>query len=296
VKLNTWVKIGGCTESAPQAQRSRKSMAVTGFIVLFAALVAVVLAPPRISSAQTGGAAGAADPAVITELVYANRILYDQGVLDGFGHVSVREANNPSRFLLSRSMAPALVTANDIVEYDAQGEPVKAGSPNGYLERYIHAAVYRARPDVIAVVHSHSAAILPFGLTGTPLRPVYHMSGFLGSGVPIFDIRDGAGQTDMLISNNKLGDALAKVLGDHTVVLMRGHGSVAVGKSIQEAVFRAVYAEVNSRIQMDAMKLGDVKYLTKEEAAMAATTVGAQIGRSWDLWKRRIGNIDAASH
>jgi HCOMODA/2-hydroxy-3-carboxy-muconic semialdehyde decarboxylase len=261
--------------------------------VFFAALFAVVLTAPRSSSAQS---AGSVDPALITDLVYANRILYDQGVLDGFGHVSVRNPNNPSHFFLSRSMAPALVTVNDIVEYDAQGEPVKPGSPNGYLERYIHAAVYRARPDVNSVVHSHSAAILPFGLTGTPLRPVYHMSGFLGSGVPVFDIRDASGQTDMLISSNKLGDDLAKVLGDHVVVLMRGHGSVAVGKSIQEAVFRAVYAEVNSRIQMDAMKLGDVKYLSKEEAAMAAATVGAQIGRSWDLWKRRIGNLDAASH
>jgi ribulose-5-phosphate 4-epimerase/fuculose-1-phosphate aldolase len=286
-----------CSESSGRTQRSRKRMAVPGLAVLFAAIFAVVLGAPRISSAQSGGSAtGSGDPALITDLVYANRILYDQGVLDGFGHVSVRSPNNPSHFFLSRSMAPALVTANDIVEYDAQGEPVKPGSPNGYLERYIHAAVYRARPDVISVVHSHSAAILPFGLTGTPLRPVYHMSGFLGSGVPVFDIRDASGQTDMLISSNKLGDDLAKVLGDHVVVLMRGHGSVAVGKSIQEAVFRAVYAEVNSRIQMDAMKLGDVKYLSQEEAAKAAATVGAQIGRSWDLWKRRIGNLDAGSH
>jgi ribulose-5-phosphate 4-epimerase/fuculose-1-phosphate aldolase len=289
------------SESASRAQRSRKRMAVIGLVVLFAAVLAVVLAAPRICSAQSAGSStsssiGSVDPALITDLVYANRILYDQGVLDGFGHVSVRNPNNPSHFFLSRSMAPALVTANDIVEYDAQGEPVKPGSPNGYLERYIHAAVYRARPDVISVVHSHSAAILPFGLTGTPLRPVYHMSGFLGSGVPVFDIREAEGQTDMLISSNKLGDDLAKVLGDHVVVLMRGHGSVAVGKSIQEAVFRAVYTEVNSRIQMDAMKLGDVKYLSQEEASKAAVTVGAQIGRSWDLWKRRIGNLDAASH
>ena len=302
MKLNPLVRSGVCSESVSRAQRSRKQMAVTGLVVFFAALFAVVLTAPRSSSAQSAGSstspwAGSVDPALINDLVYANRILYDQGVLDGFGHVSVRDPKNPSHFLLSRSMAPALVTAKDIVEYDAQGEPVNPGSPNGYLERYIHAAMYRARPDVNSVVHSHSAAILPFGLTGTPLRAVYHMSGFLGSsGVPIFDIRDVAGQTDMLISSNKLGDALAKVLGDHTVVLMRGHGSVAVGKSIQEAVFRAVYAEVNSRIQMDAMKLGDVKYLSQEEAAMAAATVGAQIGRSWDLWKRRIGNLDAASH
>ncbi len=241
MKLNPSVRIGMYSESASRAQRSRKRMAVIGLVVLFAAVLAVVLAAPRICSAQSAGSStsssiGSVDPALITDLVYANRILYDQGVLDGFGHVSVRNPNNPSHFFLSRSMAPALVTANDIVEYDAQGEPVKPGSPNGYLERYIHAAVYRARPDVISVVHSHSAAILPFGLTGTPLRPVYHMSGFLGSGVPVFDIREAEGQTDMLISSNKLGDDLAKVLGDHVVVLMRGHGSVAVGKSIQEAV------------------------------------------------------------
>jgi HCOMODA/2-hydroxy-3-carboxy-muconic semialdehyde decarboxylase len=229
---------------------------------------------------------------LISDLVYANRILADQNVVDGFGHVSVREANHPDRFLLARSMAPALVVANDILEYDSQGEPIKQGGPNSYLERYIHAAIYRARPDVIAVVHSHSAAIIPFGITGTSLRPVYHISAFLGAGVPIFDIRAHAGSTDMLISNNKLGDALAKSLGDKPVALMRGHGSVAVGNSIQEAVFRAIYTEVNGHIQMDAMRLGTITFLSPEEAQKASAAVGGQIGRSWDLWKRRVGNVE----
>jgi ribulose-5-phosphate 4-epimerase/fuculose-1-phosphate aldolase len=235
---------------------------------------------------------GTPDRDVITDLVYANRILADQNVVDGFGHVSVREPGHSDRFLLSRSMAPALVSASDILEYDSQGEPTKTGGPKDYLERFIHAAIYRARPDVIAVVHSHSAAIIPFGVTGTSLRPVYHMSAFLGGGVPIFDIRKAAGETDMLISNNKLGDALAKALGDKSVVLMRGHGSVAVGNSIQQAVFRAIYTEINGRIQMDAMRLGSVTFLSPEESEKAAKAADGQITRSWDLWKRRI-TIDA---
>src|SRR6202047_1921350 len=171
---------------------------------------------------------------LIEDLVYANRILYDQGVIDGFGHVSVRDEKNPQHFLMSRSMAPGLETTKDILEYDADGAPIDAAGRAVYLERFIHAAIYRARPDVKAVVHSHSPAVIPFGVTGTILRPIYHMSAFLGAGAPVFEIRDGAGMTNMMITDNKLGDALAKTLGDGTVVLMRGHGSVAVGESIPQ--------------------------------------------------------------
>jgi ribulose-5-phosphate 4-epimerase/fuculose-1-phosphate aldolase len=176
-------------------------------------------------AAQAPVSTGAAlDPNLVNDLVYANRILADQDVLDGFGHVSARELKDPSRFLMSSSMAPALVTTRDVMEYNSQGEPIDARGRASYLERYIHAAIYRARPDVMAIVHSHSPEIIPYSVTGTTLGPIFHMSAFLGAGAPIFEIRDTAGMTNMLITDNKLGDALAKSLGSGAIVLMRGHG------------------------------------------------------------------------
>jgi ribulose-5-phosphate 4-epimerase/fuculose-1-phosphate aldolase len=262
--------------------------------VIIAFCAALVL-PAFTRVPQTpASAAGAPDPKLIEDLVYANRILYDQGVLDGFGHISVRDDKDPNRFLLSRSLAPALVTKADILEFDRNGEPIDARGRGVYLERFIHAAIYRARPDVNSVVHSHSPAVIPFGVTGTVLRPIYHMSAFLGAGAPIFDIRDSAGMTNMLITDNKLGDAVAKTLGSGAIVLMRGHGSVAVGDSILQVVHRAIYTEVNARLQADAAKLGPIKFLTPEEAAKAdaQTDSEASISRPWALWKSRIGKIE----
>jgi len=234
------------------------------------------------------------DPKLVEDLVYANRILSDQGVVDAFGHVSARDDKDPNRFLLARSVAPALVTKADILEFDRNGEPIDARGRAVYLERFIHAAIYRARPDVKAIVHSHSPAVIPFGVTGTILRPIYHMSAFLGAGAPVFEIRNGAGMTNMMITDNKLGDALAKSLGDGTVVLMRGHGSVAVGDSILQVVHRAIYTEVNARLQAEAARLGPINFLTPEEAAKAdaQTDSKASISRPWELWKSRIGKID----
>src|ERR1700682_2954294 len=248
----------------------------------------------RQSSAAAQHSPSSQESALIEDLVYANRILYDQGVLDGFGHVSVRDEKNPQHFLMSRSMAPGLVTTKDILEYDADGAPIDAAGRAVYLERFIHAAIYRARPDVKAVVHSHSPAVIPFGVTGTVLRPIYHMSAFLGAGAPIFEIRDTAGMTNLLITDNKLGDALAKSLGDGTVVLMRGHGSVAVGDSIQQVVHRAIYTEVNARLQAEAARLGPINFLTPEEAAKAdaQTDSKASLSRPWELWKARVGKIE----
>jgi HCOMODA/2-hydroxy-3-carboxy-muconic semialdehyde decarboxylase len=228
----------------------------------------------------------------IKDLVYANRILYDQGVVDAFGHISVRDETNPAHFWLSRSLAPGLVTTRDILEYDAEGEPIDRGDRAVYAERFIHAAIYRVRPDVKAVVHSHAPSLIAFSVTGTSLRPVYHLSSFLGSGTPIFDIRDAAGMTDMLIRDNHLGDALAKVLGDKPVVLMRGHGAVAVGNSIPEAVYRLIYTDINARLQMDAARLGSIKFLSPEEAAKSAGMLSAQVPRAWELWKARIGKVE----
>jgi ribulose-5-phosphate 4-epimerase/fuculose-1-phosphate aldolase len=226
--------------------------------------------------------------ATIDDLVAANRILYAKAVLDGFGHVSARHDTNPARFWLSRNLAPGLVTAEDIMEFDLDGNPVDARGRGVYLERFLHGEIYRQRSDVRAIVHSHSPAIVPFGVTPVPLRPIYHMSSFLGRGVPVFEIREAGGETDMLIRNSMLGAALARSLGDAPAALMRGHGSVAVGESLPQAVFRAVYLEVNARLQTEAMKLGEVNFLTPEEAGMASMSVGSQVLRPWALWKREI--------
>jgi ribulose-5-phosphate 4-epimerase/fuculose-1-phosphate aldolase len=241
---------------------------------------------------QTKISTAAPDPKLVEDLVYANRILADQDVLDGFGHASARDDKDPSRFLMSRSMAPALVTTGDIMEFDKEGEPIDARGRSAYLERYIHAAIYRARPDVMAIVHSHSPEIIPYSVTGTTLGPVYHMSAFLGAGAPIFEIRDTAGMTNMLITDNKLADALAKSLGKSAIVLMRGHGYVAVGDSVPQMVFRAIYTQVNARVQAEAAKLGPVKFLSPEEAALADTANSKMVGRPWELWKARVGKIE----
>jgi len=232
------------------------------------------------------------DPALVEKLVVANRILYDQGVVDGFGHVSVRHDRRPGHFLLSRSKAPALVTRADVMVFDADGEAADGDGRTAYLERYIHNEIYRVRPDVMAVVHSHSPNVIPFGATRQPLLPIFHMSGFLGEGSPIFEIRDAGGNTDMLIRNRALGAAMARALGSHAVVLMRGHGSTSVGASLEQVVYRAVYAEVNARLQSQAVALGPVTYLNAAEATLSAATNDAVMGRTWELWRQRIGAID----
>jgi HCOMODA/2-hydroxy-3-carboxy-muconic semialdehyde decarboxylase len=234
----------------------------------------------------------AADRALVDKLVLANRILYRYGVVDGFGHVSVRHGSSPGHFLLARNMAPALVRRDDIVTFDLDGTELDAGGRRVYLERFIHGEIYRARSDVQAVVHSHSPNVIPFGVTGQSLQPVFHMSGFLGEGSALFEIRDVAGDTDMLVSNNRLGAALAAALGSRSLVLMRGHGSTVVGASIEQAIYRALYAEVNARLQMQAKMLGEVKYLNAQEAAKAAATNDTQVTRVWELWRQEIGEIE----
>ena len=228
----------------------------------------------------------AADRALVEALAVANRILFNEGVVDGFGHVSVRHDRSPAHFLLARNMAPALVTPDDILTFDLDGQALDAGDRRVYLERFIHAEIYRARPDVVAVVHSHSPSVIPFAATRTPLRPIYHMSGFLGAGAALFEIRDVAGNTDLLIRNAALGRALAASLGSNAAVLMRGHGSTVVGTSLQQAVYRAIYAETNARLQAQAMALGEVTYLNDEEASLAAATNDTQLARVWELWTR----------
>jgi len=190
--------------------------------------------------AQSPASAGPVDPKLLDDLVAANRILADQGVVDGYGHVSVRHPADPQRYLMSRSIAPELVTAADVMEYDLDSTAVEPRGRTGYLERFIHGEIYRARPDVRAVVHNHSPSVIPFGVSQVPLKPLYHMSAFLGGGVPVFDIKAAAGQpTDMLVRTPALGRALAQTLGERPVALMRGHGAVVVGDSLPRVVFRS---------------------------------------------------------
>ena len=263
-----------------------------GVLVTVCAALCLAIVLPAARPAPQATASLANDPKLIEDLVYANHILYGQAVLDGFGHVSARSDKDPSRFLMSRSLAPGLVTSRDILEFDMMGEPVDARGRAVYLERFIHAAIYRARPDVKAIVHSHAPEVIPYGVTGTPLRPLYHLSAFLGAGTPIFEIRDAAGMTDMLIRDNNIGDALAKSLGNSAVVLMRGHGFVAVGKSVPQVVFRAIYTQINARLQGEAARLGPIKFLSPEEVAKAGLANDATVSRPWELWKSRVGKIE----
>ncbi|HET7525413.1 MAG TPA: class II aldolase/adducin family protein [Burkholderiaceae bacterium] len=232
---------------------------------------------------------------LIEALVDANHILYHQGIVDAFGHVSVRHDRDPSRFLLARNMAPGRVQAPDIVEYAVDsGEALQADAPRGYLERYIHSEIYKARPDVMAVVHNHSPAVLPFCIArGARLRPVCHMAGFLGGsamrdGPALFEIREHAGTaSNLLVSSRELGAALAHTLGASRVVLMRGHGCTVVGESLAVAVFRAVYTEVNAKLVLQTLPLGELNALTPEEADATRITNEGQAARPWDLWREQ---------
>jgi ribulose-5-phosphate 4-epimerase/fuculose-1-phosphate aldolase len=230
--------------------------------------------------------AGPVDPKLIEDLVAANHILANEGVVDGYGHVSVRHPANPDRFLISRSVAPELVTPEDIMELDLDGNAVDLRGRKLYLERYIHGEIYRARPDVKSIVHHHAAAVIPFAITKVPLQPVYHMAAFIGKGVPVFEIRDAGGITDMLVSSPKLGQALAVTLADKPAALMRGHGAVVVGTSISEAVARSVYLQMNARLQAQAMALSpDVTYLNAGEVEKLGAP--SWYDRAWELWKRK---------
>jgi ribulose-5-phosphate 4-epimerase/fuculose-1-phosphate aldolase len=238
---------------------------------------------------QVSSQSAAADPVLRDNLVAAYRILAQQGVLDGFGHVSARHNRSPDRFIMSRSLAPELVKTTDLIEFDLDGNAIDAKGRALYSERFIHAEIYRARADVKAVVHNHAPALIPFAVTNVPLRPMYHMASFIGTGVPVFDIQKTFGMTDMLISDSAKGRALAQALGDKTCVLMRGHGVAVVGPSIQHAVGRSVYLEINARVQIQAMTLGgNITYLDPQEA-QKMMDAGENKGyeRPWELWKSK---------
>jgi ribulose-5-phosphate 4-epimerase/fuculose-1-phosphate aldolase len=234
-----------------------------------------------------------ANPDLLRDLVAANRILTMHGVLDGYGHVSVRNPRKPDCFFMARSVAPQLVTVSDILEHGPDSEPI-GDERKPYLERFIHGEMYRQRPDVMAVVHSHADSVIPFGITKNALRPVYHMASFLWSGAPVYEIRKSQPQNDLLIRDPRLGTDLAKAIGQCACVLMRGHGMTVVGSSIPEAVFRSVYTQANAKLQTLACQLGGpIEFLSDDEGKRATETNRATIERPWELWKARVNSPSA---
>jgi HCOMODA/2-hydroxy-3-carboxy-muconic semialdehyde decarboxylase len=243
------------------------------------------------STRATGSAAlapsdGAPAPQLVEDLVSANRILAEEGIVDGYGHVSARHDRNPGHYLLSRDLAPALVTTHDILEYDLDSNPIDLEGRSQYRERFIHGEIYKARPDVKAIVHNHSPAIIPFSLSNVPLRPVFHMAAFVIEGVPVFDAPRDLGIHELLIANPQLGQALARTLQNKAAVLIRGHGAAVVGTSLPMAVGRSVYLDRSARIQAEAIALGgEVTYLDPQAAREMADNA---YPRAWELWKRKI--------
>jgi ribulose-5-phosphate 4-epimerase/fuculose-1-phosphate aldolase len=222
------------------------------------------------------------------DLAAANRILAMEGVLDGMGHVSARTGEGADRFLLARSMAPQLVTVADIMDYRLDGEPVDPRGRSSYQERFIHSEIYRARPEVHAIVHCHTPSLIPFAASDVPMRAMYHMAAFVADGVPVFDIRAAAGTTDLLVKTPALGAALARTLGAKPAVLMRGHGAVIVASSIPTAVGRSIYLDINARAQMQALALGgQVTYVGTDEARLRMQDPN-EYSRAWDLWRRKL--------
>ena len=228
---------------------------------------------------------------LLQDLAAASRILAAQGVVDGFGHVSMRHPSAPGRYLMARSIAPALVTPDDIIEYDLDSNPCNANGRGSFLERFIHGEIYKARPDIMSVVHSHSPSVVPFGLVGVPMRAMFHNAAFIAAGVPVFDIREKFGATDMLVGNGAKGVALAEVMGNKDVVFMRAHGAVACGPTLQAAVFRAVYTEVNARIQHWTAALAGgaaMSVLNAEEGRLADAINQSGAMRAWELWRSQV--------
>jgi ribulose-5-phosphate 4-epimerase/fuculose-1-phosphate aldolase len=249
-------------------------------------------APGEVNAAATRNLrtppiAGLPDPAQIAELVLANHLLTAEGVLDAYGHVSVRSERDSNHFLLARHLPAGVVTAADIIEYDMDTKPVRDTGAVGYSERFIHGEIYKARPDVKAVIHLHSPDILPYTVTNVPLRPMIHTAGFLPQEMPMFEIRKAGGMTDMLIRSNELGRTLAETLGTKTAALLRGHGAVVVADSLHVVAGRSYYMTINARAETQALALGGgkVTFLDPEEAAKATNQDGYE--RAWIYWKSK---------
>jgi ribulose-5-phosphate 4-epimerase/fuculose-1-phosphate aldolase len=226
------------------------------------------------------------DQALLDDLVAANHILYTKNIVDGLGHVSARHDKDPNLYVLAAEKAPGLVEREDLAIYDLDSNAQTLRDRRPYNERFIHGEIYKARPDVKSVIHCHTPSLVTFCVCQVPLRPLYHMSGFLGCGVARFEIREFAKEaTDMLVSSPQLGASLAKVLADKQIVLMRGHGATMAGQSVKHAVYRAIYAALNAIMQMDAMRMGEITFLSDEEAMKGMDINDRFVERSWALWK-----------
>jgi HCOMODA/2-hydroxy-3-carboxy-muconic semialdehyde decarboxylase len=225
----------------------------------------------------------------LEDLVAANRILASFGVIDAYGHVSLRSPRDPNRYYLARSLAPERVQLVDLIEYDLDSQPLNDGGRESVRERFIHGEIYKTRPDVTAVVHNHSPSVVPFSVTDVPMRPIFHMAAFIGDGLPVFEIRDYEKNTDLLVKNSFLGNALAKTLGAKPAALMRGHGATVVGENLPRAVGRSVYLELSAKLQTQAMLLagpgGRITYLDAGE--VKASNPVQDYKRAWPLWRER---------
>ena len=228
--------------------------------------------------------------ALLDELVTANRILAREGVVDAFGHVSLRHPERPGHYVLSRARAPECIEIDDLMEFAADGTSVNAAGRKPYAERFIHGAVYEARPDVRAVVHNHSPGVIPFGVTGVPLRPLMHMCASMGTEVPVWDSRTHFGDTNLLVTAMPMARDLAAALGPRSVALMRGHGCVVAGGSLREVVFNAIYLQLNAELQLRAAGLGAITFLSDGEvAAVLKTRSSFTFERAWEYWCQRAG-------
>jgi ribulose-5-phosphate 4-epimerase/fuculose-1-phosphate aldolase len=234
---------------------------------------------------------------LLDELVTANRILAREGVVDSFGHVSIRHPDVPDRYILSRARAPECIEIDDLMEFSSDGTPLDAAGRTPYAERFIHGGIYGARPEIRAVVHHHSPSVIPFGVTATPLSPVMHMCAGIGAHVPTWDSRTRFGDTNLLVTNLEMANDLARALAGRPVILMRGHGCVVAGSSLREVVFNSIYLQLNARLQMEASALGEVTFLSDGEiAAVLRTRSSFTFERAWEFWCRRAGRpYDAKS-
>ena len=222
----------------------------------------------------------------LDDLVAAYRILAEYGVIDAYGHVSLRSPTNPQRYYLARSLAPERVQAEDMIEYDLDSNPLDAKGRESVTERFIHGEILKARPDIMAVVHNHSPSVVPFSVTGVPMRALWHMAAFIGDGLPNWEIRDVRKGTDLLVRDAQLGASLAKTLGPKPAALMRGHGSVTVGESLPRAVGRSVYLELSARMQMQALALSQ-KLTYLDEAEVRASMPHQDYKRAWPMWREK---------
>jgi len=264
--------------------------------IAFAMVAAALAASTMAAHAQDGAADSNA--ARIDDLITASHILANEGILDSFGHATVRSVTDPTHFFMPRAMPPALVARADIVELDLDCKPVTANAPRLNGERYIHCEVYKAHPDVQSVIHTHDLAVIPFGLTGTALKPVTAQAGFLPKETPLFEVRDAYGpnasERGMLVLNAALGKALAEKLGDNPVVLMRGHGETVVGRSVREATVRTIYTNLDARAQAAAMALSS-KLVVLDDAEIAAFNKEERPDRPWDNYRARLQKAEGAA-